>query len=75
LCDEQLKYVVDFEAKVHYIARYYIVFYVVYFSKLECVGGGSLTLSIRQRSRLTEWVGFFVPKIQGIKRSLIFTIV
>ncbi len=33
-----------FEVKVHYIARYYIAYYVVYFSELECVEGGTLTL-------------------------------
>lgn len=28
---------IRFEAQVHYIALYYIVYYVVYLSNLECV--------------------------------------
>ncbi|RCR54034.1 hypothetical protein DTW68_29080 [Vibrio harveyi] len=50
--------------KVHYIARYYIVFYVVYFLRIESVLKVVLRLdSIRKAAVLPYVNGFFVPEI------------
>ncbi|CAK3881665.1 conserved hypothetical protein [Vibrio crassostreae] len=49
---------------MHYIARYYIVFYVVYFLRIESVLEVVLRLySIRKAAVLPQVNGFFVPEI------------
>ena len=60
---------------MHYIARYYIVFYVVYFSKLECVEGGSLTLKHSTNKPTSSYGSVFLCLKFNILRSLIFVVV